>query len=234
MPISCRVISLCSFFLDSSVTFDTIGHLLLHKKHPSLGLCDTNLLFLHLADSLRELVLMDPLFLPRLCWHLSRLCHHSLLPPPSHCLGVFASCPGPSYFPELMTLKSALLPVQPFFCGILCWTPHGFLRCCVPKDERAAFFMAAILLITSLCTCLMVILTTPSVLSPCNHFFLKYCYLPSLFFHFLWQNFTQVVSQWTELNFLWPLFSFGIVSCSICYKTCSSRLFPTSFQNQQI
>lgn len=152
MPISCRVISLCSFFLDSSVTFDTIGHLLLHKKLPPLGLCDTNLLFLQLADSIRELVLIDPLFLPCLCWHLSRFCHHSLFPLPSHCLGVFASCPGPTYFPAFMTLKSALLAVQPCFCGILCWTPHGFLRCCMPKDECAAISMAAVLLTTSLCT----------------------------------------------------------------------------------
>lgn len=84
------------------------------------------------------------------------------------------------------------------------------------------------LLITSLCTCLTIILTISSVLSPCNHFLLKYCYLPSLFFHFLCLNFIQVLSQWTELNFLWPLLFFLIVSCSICYKTCSSRLFPTS------
>lgn len=229
MPISCRVISLCSFFLDSSVTFDTIGHLLLHKKLPPLGLCDTNLLFLQLADSIRDLVLIDPLFLPRLCWHLSRLCHHSLFPPPSRCLGVFASCPGPTYFPAFMTLKSALLTVQPCFCGTLCWTPHGFLRCCMPKDECAAVSMAAVLLTTSSCTshsCFEYSFSSSSLL--------KYCYLPSLFSHFLCLNFTQVLSQWTELNFLWTLFTFGIVSCSICYKTCSSSLFLISFQNQQI
>lgn len=110
MPISCRVISLCSFFLDSSVTFDTIGHLLLQKKLPPLGLCGTNSLFLHLADSISELVLMDPLFLPCLCQHLSRLCHYSLVLLPSHCLDVFASCPGPTYFPILMTLRFDLLP----------------------------------------------------------------------------------------------------------------------------
>lgn len=61
MPVSCRVISLCSLFLDSSLTFDTTGHLILHEKLPPLGLCGTNL-FLHLAGSIRELVLIDPLF----------------------------------------------------------------------------------------------------------------------------------------------------------------------------
>lgn len=122
MPISCRVISLCSFFLKSSVTFDTIGHLLLHEKLPPLGFCGTSSLLLHLADSIRELVLMDPLFLPCLCWHLSRLCHYSPVPLPSHCLDVFASCPGPTSFPVLMTLKFDLLPA-----ALLLWCLTGLL-----------------------------------------------------------------------------------------------------------
>lgn len=127
-----------------------------------------------------------------------------------------------------MTLRSALLPVQLCFCGILWWTPHRFLRCCMPKEKCTIFSTAAILLITSLCMCLMVIDCFWSSIS--LQIFPSKILLSPMFFHFLCWNFTQVLSQWTELNFFWPLFSFGIVSCSNCYKTCPSRLFLTPFK----
>lgn len=66
----------------------------------------------------------------------------------------------------------------------------------MPKDEGAALAVAATLLITSLCMSHGYFDYFLQSLPP------KILLLPSLFFHFLGLNFIQVLSQWTELNFL--------------------------------
>lgn len=104
-----------------------------------------------------------------------------------------------------MTLESTFLHVQACLCGILHRTPHCFLRCSMSTDSSAILSMAALLLITILCRHLPAILTAASVLSPCNHqnfFVLQYCISCHCFFPFSLPKFTQVLSKWTELNFL--------------------------------
>lgn len=200
MPISCRVISLCSFFFDSSVTFDITSHLLLHKKLPPSGLCDTSLLFLHLAETLEISADGSSVSPPSLLVPLKALSSFPFLSCQS-----LPECFGQLSGTHLLLSHDLNLPflfVQSGFCGILCCTTYGFPRCCMYKDEGAALSMAAPLLITSLFICFMVILTTPSVPSPCSHFLLKYCFLSTLFINFLCFNFIQVLFPWTELNFL--------------------------------